>query len=155
MAKATTVRFTDELYQRLDVASARTGLPVNSIVVAACLEWMQRHTPEATAQPTLEGWPGPPAPVAMAAPRWSTVRRAIELAMTRKDARCLRDAAGIFASLRKAKRPRAAARCSEFKQQMAPPFVRLSVRCSTAVCRTKAVHKSVIFRFWRRRGAGA
>jgi len=85
MAKATTVRFTDELYQRLDVASARTGLPVNSIVVAACLEWMQRHTPEATAQPALEGWPGPPAPVAMAAPRWSTVRRAIELAMTRKE----------------------------------------------------------------------
>ena len=40
MAKATTVRFTDEVYQRLDQASTRTGMPVNSIVVAACLELM-------------------------------------------------------------------------------------------------------------------
>ena len=46
MAKATTVRFTDELYQRLDVASARTGLPVNSIVIAACLECLQGWTGE-------------------------------------------------------------------------------------------------------------
>ncbi|MFI4972744.1 MAG: hypothetical protein ACHP7H_08690, partial [Hyphomicrobiales bacterium] len=45
MAKATTVRFTDEIFARLDQASARTGMPVNSIVIAACLEWMQRHTP--------------------------------------------------------------------------------------------------------------
>ena len=75
MAKATTVRFTDEVFQRLDQASARTGMPVNSIVVAACLEWMQRHTPE-------QGWE-PAGPMSMAlpaAPRWSTIRRAIRQA---------------------------------------------------------------------------
>ena len=75
MAKATTVRFTDEVYQRLDQASARTGMPVNSIVVAACLEWMQRHTPE-------QGWQhaGPMSMALPAAPRWSTIRRAIQQA---------------------------------------------------------------------------
>ena len=75
MAKATTVRFSDEVYQRLDQASARTGMPVNSIVVAACLEWMQRHTPEHGWQPV-----GPMRPMSMAlpaAPRWATIRRAI------------------------------------------------------------------------------
>src|ERR1051326_8366013 len=71
MAKATTVRFSDEVYQRLDQASARTGMPVNSIVVAACLEWMQRHTPEGGIQPAGQlPFPLP------AAPRWSTIRRA-------------------------------------------------------------------------------
>ena len=75
MAKATTVRFTDEVYQRLDQASARTGMPVNSIVVAACLEWMQRHMPEQVWQPER--------PLGMAfpaAPRWSTIRRAMRQA---------------------------------------------------------------------------
>ena len=75
MAKPTTVRFTDEVYQRLDQASALIGMPVNSIVVAACLEWMQRHTPEQSWQPAT--------PMGMAfpaAPRWSTIRRAIRQA---------------------------------------------------------------------------
>jgi hypothetical protein len=75
MAKPTTVRFTDEVYQRLDQASALIGMPVNSIVVAACLEWMQRHTPEQSWQPAR--------PMGMAfpaAPRWSTIRRAIRQA---------------------------------------------------------------------------
>jgi len=75
MAKATTVRFTDEVYQRLDQASARTGMPVNSIVVAACLEWMQRHTPEPGWQPV-----GPMGVAFPAAPRWSTIRRAMRQA---------------------------------------------------------------------------
>src|SRR6266852_4020087 len=35
MPKATTVRFTDEMFARLAQASARTGMPVNSIVIAA------------------------------------------------------------------------------------------------------------------------
>lgn len=74
MAKATTVRFTEEVYQRLDQASARTGMPVNSIVVAAVLEWMQRHTPEAGVQA------GPLSFALPAAPRWSTIRRAIRQA---------------------------------------------------------------------------
>src|SRR6266849_6214321 len=75
MAKPTTVRFTDEVYQRLDQASARTGMPVNSIVVAACLEWMQRHMPEQVWEPAR--------PMGMAfpaAPRWSTISRAIRQA---------------------------------------------------------------------------
>ena len=76
MARATTVRFTDEIFARLDQAAARTGLPVNSIVIAACLEWMQRHAPEQqiqAAEPFLI-----PAPVR---PRWSTLRRAVEQAV--------------------------------------------------------------------------
>jgi len=84
MAKATTVRFTDEMFGRLDQASARTGMPVNSIVIAACLEWMQRHTP-VTAQPGLgvelpstEGMPF------AVPPRWATIRRAVEQTMLRR-----------------------------------------------------------------------
>jgi hypothetical protein len=84
MAKATTVRFTDEVFGRLDQASARTGMPVNSIVVAACLEWMQRHTPVtalpglAMELPSTEGTPfGVP-------PRWATIRRAVEQTMLRR-----------------------------------------------------------------------
>lgn len=74
MARATTVRLTDEMFARLDQASSRTGMPVNSIVIAACLEWMQRHTPDA-AQPV-----GPMSMALPAAPRWSTIRRAIRQA---------------------------------------------------------------------------
>lgn len=80
MPKATTIRFSDEVFARLDQASARIGMPVNSIVVAACLEWMQRHTPD----PTLPA-PGVMAPTAFGvpvggAPRWATLRRAVKLA---------------------------------------------------------------------------
>jgi hypothetical protein len=78
MARATTVRFTDEMFARLDQASARTGMPVNSIVIAACLEWMERHTP--TAGPAdLRRITTPPA-------RWSTIRRAVELAASKRPA---------------------------------------------------------------------
>jgi ATP-dependent Clp protease ATP-binding subunit ClpC len=79
MAKATTVRFTEELYQRLDQASARTGLPVNSIVIAACLEWMQRHLPDPGHEPRVDlPLPGRP-------PRWATVRRAVEHAVGHRE----------------------------------------------------------------------
>ena len=75
MSKPTTVRFSDEVYARLDQASARTGMPVNSIVVAACLEWMQRHTPD-SAMPLQTA-------IGMApAPRWATIRRAVVEAAT-------------------------------------------------------------------------
>jgi Clp amino terminal domain, pathogenicity island component len=84
MSRATTVRFTDEMFGRLDQASARTGMPVNSIVIAACLEWMQRHTP-VTQQPVLgvelpstEGMPF------AVPPRWATIRRAVEQAMLKR-----------------------------------------------------------------------
>jgi hypothetical protein len=60
------------MYARLDQASARTGMPVNSIVIAACLEWMQRHTPDPAA-PMQTGF-GVAIP---AAPRWATLRRAL------------------------------------------------------------------------------
>lgn len=73
MAKATTVRFSDEIFARLDQASSRTGLPVNSIVVAACLEWMDRHTPA----PGSMVLPAPSLSVLAPAPRWATLRRAM------------------------------------------------------------------------------
>ena len=51
-------------------------MPVNSIVVAACLEWMERHTPAGTLSVSAL------APT----PRWSTLRRAVELAAARRPA---------------------------------------------------------------------
>ena len=77
MPKATTVRFTDEVFARLDQASARTGLPVNSIVVAACLEWLALHV-ERTAAIAGMGQLGPRPTTA---PRWATVRRAVRQAI--------------------------------------------------------------------------
>ena len=85
MSKATTVRFTDEMFARLDQASARTGLPVNSIVVAACLEWMQRHTPVAGGEAgavQMAQFRGPMIPVA---PRWATLNRAVKLAIAKRE----------------------------------------------------------------------
>ncbi|TMD97375.1 MAG: hypothetical protein E6I72_06885 [Chloroflexi bacterium] len=71
MSRATTIRLTDEVFARLDLASSRTGMPVNSIVIAACLEWMQRHTPEPFNPHEVFSPPvtGPP--------RWATIRRAV------------------------------------------------------------------------------
>ena len=70
MSKATTLRLTDEVHARLDQASARTGMPVNSIVIAACLEWLQRHTPDTFAPELASVAPLMP-------PRWATIRRAV------------------------------------------------------------------------------
>ncbi len=90
MAKATTVRFTDEMFARIDQASARTGMPVNSIVIAACLEWMERHTPApmearmgmmGVELPTTEGMR------ITVPPRWATIRRAVEQAVGKRPAR--------------------------------------------------------------------
>jgi hypothetical protein len=79
MPKATTVRFTDEMFARLDQASARTGMPVNSIVIAAVLEWMQRHTPS-PGQPQIDLLQPLTVP-----PRWATLRRAVELAVGKRE----------------------------------------------------------------------
>lgn len=79
------MRFTDEMFARLDQAAARTGMPVNSIVIAACLEWMQRHTPAAEAGPQ-SGPSSPGVPVLTPPPRWATIRRAVELAGGRRRA---------------------------------------------------------------------
>jgi hypothetical protein len=83
MAKATTVRFTDEMFGRLDQASARTGMPVNSIVIAACLEWMQRHTPAMGQLPGIDLPSTEGLPFAVP-PRWATIRRAVEQAMLKR-----------------------------------------------------------------------
>src|SRR5260370_7425553 len=92
MPKATPVRFTDEMFARLDQASARTGMPVTSIVIAACLEWMQRHTPgEPSGHVEFPAeLPRLTVPTLAAAPRWSTIRRAVEQAVAK------RQPAGIY-----------------------------------------------------------
>ena len=83
MPKATTVRFTDEMFGRLDQASARTGMPVNSIVIAAVLEWMERHTP-APGEPRLDVLQHLTVP-----PRWATLRRAVEVAVGKRASQSL------------------------------------------------------------------
>jgi hypothetical protein len=40
--RSTTIRFADPVYQQLEQASAVTGLPINSIVVVACLDWLEK-----------------------------------------------------------------------------------------------------------------
>lgn len=44
--RQTTIRFGEDLYRRLEVASDLTGLPINSIVIVACTEWLERHRPD-------------------------------------------------------------------------------------------------------------
>lgn len=51
--RSTTIRFSDEVYRRLEASSVLTGLPINSIVVVACLEWLERHGPERLSAPML------------------------------------------------------------------------------------------------------
>jgi len=41
--KSTTVRFADPVYGQLEQASRLTGLPINSIVTVACLDWLRNH----------------------------------------------------------------------------------------------------------------
>src|SRR3989442_15277677 len=41
--KSTTVRFADAVYGDLERASRLTGLPINSIVTVACLEWLRQN----------------------------------------------------------------------------------------------------------------
>src|SRR5215472_5595327 len=58
--KSTTVRFADPVYADLEAASRLTGLPINSIVTVACLEWLRRSVT-----------PGQPAlPIGGPVPRW-------------------------------------------------------------------------------------
>ena len=44
--RQTTIRFSPEMYGRLEQAGIRTGLPLNSIVTVACIEWLERHLPD-------------------------------------------------------------------------------------------------------------
>lgn len=41
--KSTTVRFADPVYAELEIASSMTGLPINSIVTIACLDWLRQQ----------------------------------------------------------------------------------------------------------------
>jgi hypothetical protein len=52
--KSTTIRFAEDVYRRLESAGVLTGLPINSIVVVACLEWLERHGPERLKAPLPE-----------------------------------------------------------------------------------------------------
>src|SRR5712692_7966941 len=54
--RATTIRFSESIYQRLEEAGELTGLPINSILVVACLEWLDAHQTETAAT----GMPFPP-----------------------------------------------------------------------------------------------
>jgi ATP-dependent Clp protease ATP-binding subunit ClpC len=45
-SRATTIRFAEAIYRRLEQAGEATGLPINSIVVVACLEWLDAHPQE-------------------------------------------------------------------------------------------------------------
>lgn len=51
--RQTTIRFSDRVYQRLESAGEETGLPINSIVTIACLEWLETHLPAEAATPHL------------------------------------------------------------------------------------------------------
>jgi len=46
--KSTTVRFADPVYAGLAQASRLTGLPINSIVTVACLEWLRANAGHGT-----------------------------------------------------------------------------------------------------------
>jgi Clp amino terminal domain, pathogenicity island component len=65
--KSTTVRFADPVYQDLESASRLTGLPINSIVTVACLEWLRRNV--------TSGEPVPPPMQNLAAWRAGRVRQ--------------------------------------------------------------------------------
>lgn len=63
--KATTIRFNDDLYERLESSSKELGLPINSIVVLACLNWLGGSQAAVLRRPPVERfhtkeWPGPP-----------------------------------------------------------------------------------------------
>jgi hypothetical protein len=44
--RATTIRFADPVYSRLEHAAEQTGLTINAIVTVAALEWLDQHMPE-------------------------------------------------------------------------------------------------------------
>jgi hypothetical protein len=53
-AKSIAIKFSQEVHRRLEAASRLTGLPIESIVVAACLEWLDRHGSPRLAAPISE-----------------------------------------------------------------------------------------------------
>jgi len=67
MARATTIRFSGPVYERLERASKYTGLPINAIVTAACLDWLKEQLPPALDVDT-----------AMAPSETDTLKRAVD-----------------------------------------------------------------------------
>src|SRR5690349_16948691 len=63
--KSTTVRFADGVYRDLEAAGRLTGLPINSIVTVACLEWLRQN---------VTGGDTVPAVVGTAPPAWRAMR---------------------------------------------------------------------------------
>lgn len=55
--KSTTIRFADAVYGRLEIASRMTGLPINSIVTVACLQWLQQNTVPQFGMPSMRWMP--------------------------------------------------------------------------------------------------
>jgi hypothetical protein len=53
--KSTTVRFADSVYRDLEAASRLTGLPINSIVTVACLEWLRQNVTGGDTVPAIVG----------------------------------------------------------------------------------------------------
>src|SRR5438105_12673394 len=49
--KSTTIRFADPVYGQLELASRLTGLPINSIVTVACLDWLRQSLPHMPSRP--------------------------------------------------------------------------------------------------------
>lgn len=84
--KSTTVRFADGVYQDLEAASRLTGLPINSIVTVACLEWLRRNV--TSEQPVF-----PSAPHLM---RWRAERRDWMTQMVRMVPRSLTGAESVW-----------------------------------------------------------
>jgi hypothetical protein len=71
-ARATTIRFSEPIYERLEDAAEHTGLTINAIVVVACLEWLDAHTSEPATSPS--GW-GQLSRMPRHAPFWRGIMR--------------------------------------------------------------------------------
>lgn len=54
MGQQTTIRFSADVYRRLQQTADAIGVPINSLVVMAAVEWMDAHPVEETA-PTTSG----------------------------------------------------------------------------------------------------
>jgi hypothetical protein len=63
--KSTTIRFADPVYGQLELASRLTGLPINSIVTVACLDWLRQSLPQMPASALGRGLPSRWMPASM------------------------------------------------------------------------------------------
>lgn len=92
--RATTIRFSGPIYERLERASKYTGLPINAIVTAACMEWLRDQFPAAIdvgaqGAPSAVGARGP-ATATTGAARWPMITSDAQAAMTSAEREALR-----------------------------------------------------------------